>query len=96
MTEVRNFVYLASYNHRFIKKFAFIATYLTRLIHIEVPFVWSDKCEESFKNLKSLLTTTIIALPIEVKDFIVLCIASLSSLCVAIMQYRNVICYVSR
>ncbi|XP_069155660.1 uncharacterized protein [Solanum lycopersicum] len=51
-----------------------------RAKRMNVPFVWSDECEESFQSLKSLLTTAPIrTLPMEV-----------------LMQERNVIAYASR
>ncbi|WMV54984.1 hypothetical protein MTR67_048369 [Solanum verrucosum] len=56
-----------------------------------------ERCEESFQNLKTLLTTALIlALPIEGKDFIVYCDASHSGLGVVLMQDKNVIAYASR
>jgi len=60
-----------------VKNFASIALHLTRLTKKEVPFEWTNKCEESFQKLKTLLTTTpILALPVEGKDFIVYCDSS--------------------
>ena len=62
-----------------------------------VPFVWSDECEESFQNLKTLLTTApILILPVKGKNFIVYCDASYSGLGAVLMQERNVIAYASR
>ncbi|XP_060182236.1 uncharacterized protein LOC132611894 [Lycium barbarum] len=55
VTEIRSFVALASYYRRFVKGFASIASHLTHLTQKEVPFQWSDKCEESFQKLKTLL-----------------------------------------
>ncbi|WMV49430.1 hypothetical protein MTR67_042815 [Solanum verrucosum] len=66
VTEVRSFVGLTSYYHRFVKKIASIATHLINLTKKEVPFKWNEKFEESFQKLKTLLTTTpILALPVE-------------------------------
>ncbi|WMV10229.1 hypothetical protein MTR67_003614, partial [Solanum verrucosum] len=66
--EIRSFVGFAIYYRRFVKNFASIATHLTRLIKKEVPFEWTEKCEESFQKLKTLLTTIpILALPVEVR-----------------------------
>ncbi|KAH0743008.1 hypothetical protein KY290_031001 [Solanum tuberosum] len=66
VTEVRSFVGLSSYYRRFVKNFISIATHLTRLTKKEVPFAWTEKCEESFQKLKTFLTTTpILALPVE-------------------------------
>ncbi|WMV07946.1 hypothetical protein MTR67_001331 [Solanum verrucosum] len=96
MTEVRSFVGLASYYRQFVKNFAFIATHLT-LTKKEIPFEWTEKCEDSFQKLKTLLTTAPnLALPVEGKDFIVYCDASYSSLGVVLMQDTNVIAYASR
>ena len=58
VTEVRSFIGLASYCRRFVKGFSSIAYQLTKLTKQSVPFVWSDECEESFRKLKTLLTTT--------------------------------------
>ncbi|WMV59131.1 hypothetical protein MTR67_052516 [Solanum verrucosum] len=97
VTEVSSFVGLASYNRRFVKNFASIATQLTNLTKKEVPFDWIEKCEESFQKLKTLLTTTpILALPVEGKDFIVYSDASHFGLGVVLMQDKNVIAYASR
>ena len=97
ITEVRSFVGLASYYRRFVKGFSSVASQLTNLTKQNVPFVWSDECEESFQNLKTLLTTApILTLPVEGKNFIVYCDASYSGLGAVIMQERNVIAYASR
>ncbi|WMV41072.1 hypothetical protein MTR67_034457 [Solanum verrucosum] len=58
VTEVRSYVGLASYYRRFVKNFDSIATHLTNLTKKEVPFQWTEKCEESFQKLKTLLTTS--------------------------------------
>ena len=74
MSEIRSFAGLASYYRRFVKGFSSIASELTNLTKQNVPFVWSDECEESFQKLKTLLTTApILTLPVEGKNFIVYC-----------------------
>ena len=89
VTEVRNFVGLASYYSQFVKGFSSVASQLTNLTKQNVPFVWSDECEESFQNLKTLLTTApILTLPVEGKDFIVYCDVSYSGLGAVLMQER--------
>ncbi|WMV28988.1 hypothetical protein MTR67_022373 [Solanum verrucosum] len=61
-----------------------------------MSFEWTEKCEESFQKLKTLLTTApILALPVEGKDFIVYCDASHSGLGVVLMQDNSVIAYAS-
>ncbi|WMV54143.1 hypothetical protein MTR67_047528 [Solanum verrucosum] len=97
VTKVRSFMGLASYYHRFVKNFASIATHLTNLTKKEIPFEWTEKCEENFQKLKTLLTTTpILALPVEGKDFIIYRDASHSGLGAVLMQDKNVIDYASR
>ena len=79
------------------KGFSSIASQLTNLTKQNVPFVWSDECEESFQKLKTLLTTApILTLPVEGKNFIVYCDASYSGLGAVLMQEKNVIAYTSR
>ncbi|KAH0765327.1 hypothetical protein KY285_001198 [Solanum tuberosum] len=94
---LRCFVGLASYYWRFVRNFASIATHLTNLTKKEIPFEWTEKCEESFQKLKTLLTTTpVLELPVEGKDFFVYCDASDSGLGAVLMRDKNVITYVSR
>ena len=86
VTEVRSFVGLASYYRRFVKGFSSVAFQLTNLTKQSVPFVWSDECEESLQNLKTLLTIAPnLTLPVEAKNFIVYCDASYSGLGAVLM-----------
>jgi hypothetical protein len=52
---VRGFVGFANYYREFVPNFSTVAMPLTALTKKEVPFVWSDQCEEAFKRLKTLL-----------------------------------------
>ena len=97
VSEMRSFVGLASYYRRFVKGFSSIASQLKSLTKQNVPFVWSNECEESFQKLKTLLTTApILTLPVEGKNFIVYCDASYSGFGAVLMQEKNVIAYASR
>jgi len=51
-TKIRSFVGLAGYYRRFIEGFSKIVTPLTQLTRKDQPFAWTDKCEESFQELK--------------------------------------------
>ena len=51
-TEVRSFVGLAGYYRRFMQDFAKIVGPLTRLTRKTEKFVWTEKYEESFQELK--------------------------------------------
>ncbi|XP_071921887.1 uncharacterized protein [Coffea arabica] len=56
-TEVRSFLGLASYYRRFIKDFLKIAGPMTELTKKGNKFIWTPKCESSFRELKKRLTS---------------------------------------
>ncbi|KAI5351729.1 hypothetical protein L3X38_004620 [Prunus dulcis] len=56
VTEIRSFLDLAGYYRRFVEGFSTIAAPLTYLTKKRINFAWSDKCEESFIELKTRLT----------------------------------------
>ena len=56
-TEVRSFLGLAGYYHKFVQGFSSIARPLTQLLKKDKKFEWTDKCEESFQELKKHLLT---------------------------------------
>jgi transposase InsO family protein len=49
---VRSFVGFANYYRDFIDGFTNVVLPLTKLTGKDVPFKWSEQCEESFRNLK--------------------------------------------
>ncbi|XP_017436974.1 uncharacterized protein LOC108343294 [Vigna angularis] len=53
VTEVRSFVGLTGYYRRFIEGFSKIVAPLTQLTRKDQPFAWTDRCEESFQELKN-------------------------------------------
>jgi len=55
--EVRTFCGLASYYRTFVSGFANIARLLHDLTQKNAAFEWSDACEQSFTELKRLLTS---------------------------------------
>jgi len=62
--EIRSFLGLAGYYRRFIKDFSKIAKPMTQLLEKERPFIWTPKCEASFRELKKRLTTApVLVLP---------------------------------
>ncbi|KAA3484290.1 DNA/RNA polymerases superfamily protein [Gossypium australe] len=95
--EVRSFLGLAGYYRRFVKGFSTIATLLTRLLQKEVRFEWSDKCQKSFDQLKTLLTEgPVLVQPKSGKEFVVYSDASLNGLGCVLMKEGKVIAYASR
>ncbi|KAK1677501.1 hypothetical protein QYE76_038349 [Lolium multiflorum] len=96
-TEVRAFLGLAGYYRRFIEGFSSIARPMTQLLKKDKKFEWTDKCEESFQQLKSRLTSApILVMPDITKPFDVYCDASKIGLGCVLMQEGKVISYLSR
>jgi hypothetical protein len=59
--------------------------------------VWSNKCEESFQELKKRLTTALVlTLPSGTKGFVIYSAASGKGLGYVLMQHGKVIAYASR
>ena len=80
-----------------MEKFSLIAAPLTRLTRKGVNFVWDDKCERSFQELKNrLVTASILVLPIVGVGFVVFSDASRQGLGCVLMQNGRVIAYASR
>ena len=50
--EVRSFLGLAGYYKRFVKGFSVLASPLSKLLRKGVNFEWTDKCQNSFEQLK--------------------------------------------
>jgi hypothetical protein len=77
--------------------FSKIAKSVTELLKKENKYVWSDPCDEAFKHLKKLLTTSpVLAQPDTDKPFNVYCDASGTGLGDVLMQEGRVISYSSR
>ena len=97
VTEIRSFLGLAGYYHRFVKSFSTISAPLTKLTRKDVPFVWSDASENSFQELKERLTTApILSLSSGSSGFVFFTNASGTGLGCVLMQNGKVIAYGSR
>jgi len=90
-TEIRSFVGLTCYYRRFIEGFSKIVAPLTLLTRKDQPFTWTDKCEESFQELKRRLTSAPILVIPEVY-----CDASHLGLGCVLMQEKKAVAYASR
>jgi len=76
-TKIRSFVGLAGYYRRFIEGFSKVVAPLTQLTQKDEPFTWTNKCEESFQELKRrLMSAPILVIPDIGKPFEVYCDAS--------------------
>jgi ribonuclease HI len=92
VTEIHSFLGLVGYYCRFIENYSKIVKPMTELLKSNMPYVWSDKCEASFQELKTRLTTTLVlTLPDASKDFVVYCDASRQGLSCVLMQGGKVV-----
>ncbi|KAA3469727.1 DNA/RNA polymerases superfamily protein [Gossypium australe] len=91
------FLGLAGYYQHFVKGFSMIATPMTRLLQKDVKFEWSEKCQQSFDQLKALLTEApVLVQPESGKEFVIYSEASLNGLGCVLMQEGKVIAYASK
>jgi hypothetical protein len=92
VSEVQCFLGLAGYYRRFIPNFSKITKPITRLLKKGKKYLWSEACDEAFKHLKRLLTTSpVLAQPDTTKPFDVYCDASGNGLGGVLMQEGQVI-----
>jgi hypothetical protein len=91
---VRSFLGLVGYYRRFILNFSKIVKPITELLKKGNKYVWSGACDEAFKHLKKLLTTSpVLAQPDTTKPFNVYCDASGTGLGGVLMQEGQVVSY---
>src|SRR5438105_4932840 len=96
VSEIRSFLGLAGYYHRFIENFSKIAKPMTELLKQGVKFEWSEECEIAFQTLNTrLMTAPVLAQPDIRKDFDVYCDASPIGLGCVLMQEGRVMVYAS-
>ncbi|KAA3483007.1 DNA/RNA polymerases superfamily protein [Gossypium australe] len=97
VSEVRSFLGLARYYRQFVKGFSMIATPMTKLLRKAVKFEWTEKWQQSFERLKTLLIEApILVQPESGKEFVVYSDASSNGLGCVLMQEGKVVAYVSR
>ena len=96
-TDVRSFLGLAGYYRRFVEGFSKLAMPLTNLTRKQQKFLWTDKCEQSFQDLKErLITAPVLCVPKSDEKFVVYCDASKMGLGCVLMQAGKVVAYASR
>ncbi|KAL5740018.1 hypothetical protein ACOSQ2_029198 [Xanthoceras sorbifolium] len=97
VTEVRSFLGLAGYYRRFVKGFSSIASPLTKLLHKNVRFEWTDRCQTAFDRLKAMLVEApVLIQPVSGKDYVIYSDASHHGLGCVLMQEGKVVAYASR
>ena len=68
--EVKQFLGLAGYYHKFVPRYTDLSRPLTNLTRQSVEFQWTEKCRKSFDNLRELLTKyPILRYPDPSKDY---------------------------
>jgi hypothetical protein len=74
VSKVRSFVGLAGYYRRFILNFSKIMKPNTKLLKKGNKYLWSEACDEAFKHMKKLLTTSPVVAQLDTtKPFDVYC-----------------------
>ena len=101
LKQLRKFIGMCSWYRKFIRDFATICEPLNSLTRKDVPYIWSEECEEAFKTLKEKLTSSpILSRPKFDEQFILETDASQTGLGAVLLQrYDNsekVIAYASR
>ena len=80
-----------------MRGFSIIASPLTKLLRKGVKFEWSDKCQNSFEQLKEMLVEApVLTLPTSSKTYTLYSDASKIGLGSVLMQDRKVVAYASR
>ena len=88
---------LARYYKRFIEGFSKVAHSITSLQKKGIKFEWTPRCEESFQQLKNILTSVPILKVVDPEKYFVVCIdACGQGIGGFLMQDNHVICYESR
>jgi hypothetical protein len=95
--QIRSFLGLVGYYHRFIPNFSKIVKPMTKLLEKEAKFKWSPQCEDIFLTLKKLLTTAPVLAQLDIeKLFDVYYDASDMGIGGVLMQEGHAISYASR
>ena len=91
VTEVRQFVGLASYYRKFIPNFATVCKPLHKLTEKNCSFVWTDICQKAFDAIKQLLTSApILSYPLlQGQPFLLDCDASNVGVGAILSQLQN-------
>ena len=88
---------LARYYRRFIEGFSKVAHAITSLQKKGMKFEWTSRCEESFQQLKYLLTNAPVLKVADPGNYFVVCTDACSQgLGGVLIQDNHVICYESR
>ena len=94
--DIRSFHGLASFYRRFVPHFSTIASPLNELVKKDTPFVWGDKQQQAFEDIKAKLTQApVLDLPNFEKTFKLECDASRVGVGAVLLQEGHPIAYFS-
>ena len=97
ITDVRSFLGLAGYYRRFMRGFFVIASPLTKLLRKGIKFEWTDKCQNSFEQLKGMLVEApLLTQPTSGKEYTLYSDALGIGLGCVLMKDGKVVAYASR
>lgn len=95
--ELRSFLGLTNYFRKYMRGYAKIAAPLHHLTKSKTPYVWDEKCETAFQQLKeNLITAPILTLPDDEKPYTVISDASGVAGGAILMQDGKVVAYFGR
>ena len=94
---MRSFLGLAGYYQQFVKGFSIIASSLSKLLRKGVKFVWDDKCQSCFDQLKKILVEApMLTQPTSGREYAMCGDASRIGLGCILMQDGKVVSYASK
>ncbi|KAH9125839.1 hypothetical protein AeMF1_003623 [Aphanomyces euteiches] len=86
-TELRSWLGLATYLHKFSANFASLAQPLSALLAKDAPWDWTQDCHDAFNAVKdSLVSAPVLALPDFSRPFSVVCDAPVKAIGCCLMQ----------
>ena len=96
VSEVRSFLGLVGYYRRFMEGFSYIVAPMIQLTRKNAKFMWTEKCEKSFQELKQrLVTAPVLTIPSNLGGFVIYSDALKKGLGCVLMQHGKVIAYAS-
>uniref|UniRef100_A0AAV1VDX3 Reverse transcriptase/retrotransposon-derived protein RNase H-like domain-containing protein n=1 Tax=Peronospora matthiolae TaxID=2874970 RepID=A0AAV1VDX3_9STRA len=88
--ELRKFLGLAAYLHKYSRNYARMTVHLSGLLKKKERWSWSAECPHSFEGVKkTLMQSSVLAIADQDRPFHVVCDASDSAIGCALMQYDS-------